>query len=89
MIRVRNTGGSLPAAELQYRLSLRDAPRHKRMNRLNGEINNRAKAENNTLKLVRQSFDHEPVPDSDLGQQVLRLARILLKLLPELTNEHA
>lgn len=35
--------GSLPAAELQYRLSLRDAPRRQRMNRLNWEINNRAK----------------------------------------------
>lgn len=35
--------GSLPAAELQYRLSLRDAPRRQRMNRLNWEINNRDK----------------------------------------------
>lgn len=35
--------GSMPAAELQYRLSLRDAPRRQRMNRLNWEINNRAK----------------------------------------------
>lgn len=35
--------GSLPAAELQYRLSFRDAPRRQRMNRLNWEINNRAK----------------------------------------------
>ncbi len=35
--------GSLLAAELQYRLSLRDAPRRQRMNRLNWEINNRAK----------------------------------------------
>ena len=35
--------GSLPAAELQYRLSLRDTPRRQRMNRLNWEINNRAK----------------------------------------------
>lgn len=35
--------GSLPAAELQYRLSLRDAPRRQRMNRLNWEINNSAK----------------------------------------------
>lgn len=34
--------GSLPAAELQYRFSLRDAPRRQRMNRLNWEINNRA-----------------------------------------------
>jgi len=34
--------GSLPAAELQYRLSLRDSPRRQRMNRLNWEINNRA-----------------------------------------------
>ncbi len=35
--------GSLAAAELQYRLSLRDAPRRQRINRLNWEINNRAK----------------------------------------------
>jgi hypothetical protein len=35
--------GSFPAAELQYRLSLRDAPRRQRLNRLNWEINSRAK----------------------------------------------
>ncbi|MBI5866599.1 MAG: hypothetical protein HZB38_19200 [Planctomycetes bacterium] len=35
--------GSLLAAELQYRLSLRDAPCRQRMNRLNWEINSRAK----------------------------------------------
>ncbi|MEP0848068.1 MAG: hypothetical protein HRF50_14760 [Phycisphaerae bacterium] len=35
--------GSLPAAELQYRLSLRDAPRRQRLNRLNWEIGNRTK----------------------------------------------
>lgn len=34
--------GSLLTAELQYRFSLRDAPRRQRMNRLNWEINNRA-----------------------------------------------
>lgn len=34
--------GSLPAAEIQYRLSLRDAPRRQRINRLNWEVNNRA-----------------------------------------------
>lgn len=35
--------GSLPAAELQYRLSLRDTPRRQRIARFNWEINNRAK----------------------------------------------
>jgi hypothetical protein len=33
--------GSLPAAELQYRLSLRGAPRRQRMSRLNWEVNSR------------------------------------------------
>ena len=44
--------GSLPAAELQYRLSLRDAPRRQRMSRLNWEINNRARWDDD---LVRRS----------------------------------
>lgn len=35
--------GSLPAAEFQYRLSLRDTPRRQRIARLNWEINNRTK----------------------------------------------
>lgn len=35
--------GSLVAAELQYRFSLRDAPRRQQMNRLNWEINNRTR----------------------------------------------
>ena len=35
--------GSFPAAELQYRLALRDNPRRQRINRLNWEIANRAR----------------------------------------------
>ena len=35
--------GSLPAAELQYRLSLCDTPRRQRITRLNWEINNRTR----------------------------------------------
>jgi len=42
--------GSLPAAELQYRLSLRDAPRRQRMNRLNWEINNRSKWDEDVVR---------------------------------------
>ncbi|MBW7905453.1 MAG: hypothetical protein LC135_03065 [Phycisphaerae bacterium] len=42
--------GSLPAAELQYRLSLRDAPRRQRMNRLNWEINNRTKWDEDVVR---------------------------------------
>jgi len=33
--------GSFPAAELQYRLALRDNPRRQRINRLNWEVGNR------------------------------------------------
>jgi len=35
--------GSFPAAELQYRLALRDNPRRQRINRLNWEVANRTK----------------------------------------------
>ena len=35
--------GSLPAAELQYRLSLRDGPRRQQINHLNWEVKNRVK----------------------------------------------
>jgi len=35
--------GSFPAAELQYRLALRDNPRRQRLNRLNWEVANRTK----------------------------------------------
>lgn len=35
--------GSFPAAELQYRLALRDNPRRQRLNRLNWEIANRTR----------------------------------------------
>jgi len=35
--------GSFPAAELQYRLALRDNPRRRHLNRLNWEVANRAK----------------------------------------------
>ncbi|MCZ2098846.1 MAG: hypothetical protein LC121_21800 [Anaerolineae bacterium] len=35
--------GSFPAAELQYRLALRDNPRRQRLNRLNWEVANRTR----------------------------------------------
>ncbi|GMU39087.1 MAG: hypothetical protein HS102_16970 [Planctomycetia bacterium] len=50
--------GSLPAAELQYRLSLRDAPRRQRMNRLNWEINNRAEWDEDVARRSRPAAAH-------------------------------
>ena len=42
--------GSLLAAELQYRLSLRDAPRRQQINRLNWEAKNRTKWDEDVVR---------------------------------------
>lgn len=57
--------GSLPAAELQYRLSLRDAPRRQRMNRLNWEINNRAKWDEDVVRRSPHAA-RQPLTDDEI-----------------------
>ena len=57
--------GSLPAAELQYRLSLRDAPRRQRMNRLNWEINNRAKWDEDVARRSSHAAK-QPLTDAEI-----------------------
>lgn len=57
--------GSLPAAELQYRLSLRDAPRRQRMNRLNWEINNRAKWDEDVARRSPHAAK-QPLTDAEI-----------------------
>ncbi len=42
--------GSFPAAELQYRLAVRDNPRRQRLNRLNWEVANRTKWDENVAR---------------------------------------
>ncbi|MBW7905341.1 MAG: hypothetical protein LC135_05115 [Phycisphaerae bacterium] len=69
--------GSLPAAELQYRLSLRDAPRRQRMNRLNWEINNRAKWDEDVARRSPHAA-RQPLTDAEIEtkrRELQQLAR--------------
>ncbi|MFO0840705.1 MAG: hypothetical protein U1D55_19525 [Phycisphaerae bacterium] len=67
--------GSLPAAELQYRLSLRDAPRRQRMNRLNWEINNRAVWDVDVACRSPHAAK-QPLTDSEIESRRLELQRL-------------
>ncbi|HMQ16495.1 MAG TPA: hypothetical protein PKC49_11020 [Phycisphaerae bacterium] len=67
--------GSLPAAELQYRLSLRDAPRRQRMNRLNWEINNRAKWDEDVARRSPHAAK-QPLTDAEIESRRLELQQL-------------
>ena len=67
--------GSLPAAELQYRLSLRDAPRRQRMNRLNWEINNRAKWDEDVARRSPHAAK-QPLTDEEIESRRLELQQL-------------
>ena len=67
--------GSLPAAELQYRLSLRDAPRRQRMNRLNWEINNRAKWDEDVARRSPHAA-RQPLTDAEIESRRLELQQL-------------
>jgi hypothetical protein len=67
--------GSLPAAELQYRLSLRDAPRRQRMNRLNWEINNRAKWDEDVARRSPHAAK-QPLTDAELQSRRRELQQL-------------
>ncbi|MCK4340142.1 MAG: hypothetical protein KAY37_00275 [Phycisphaerae bacterium] len=67
--------GSLPAAELQYRLSLRDIPRRQRINRLNWEINNRTKW-NGDVARGSPHAAKQPLSDAELESRRRELQRL-------------
>lgn len=67
--------GSLPAAELQYRLSLRDAPRRQRMNRLNWEINNRAKWDEDVARRSPHAA-RQPLTDDEIESKRRELQQL-------------
>jgi hypothetical protein len=67
--------GSLPAAELQYRLSLRDAPRRQRMNRLNWEINNRAKWDEDVARRSPHAA-RQPLTDDEVESKRRELQQL-------------
>lgn len=67
--------GSLPVAELQYRLSLRDAPRRQRMNRLNWEIHNRAKWDE-AIARRPQHAAKQPLSDEEVEGRRIELQQL-------------
>ncbi len=67
--------GSLPAAELQYRLSLRDAPRRQRMNRLNWEINNRAMWDDDVARRSPHAAK-QPLTDGEIESRRAELQQL-------------
>lgn len=67
--------GSLPAAELQYRLSLRDAPRRQRMNRLNWEINNRVKWDEDVARRSPHAA-RQPLTDAEVESKRRELQQL-------------
>ena len=67
--------GSLPAAELQYRLSLRDAPRRQRMSRLNWEINNRAKWDEDVARRSPHAAK-QPLTDAEIEARRTELQQL-------------
>ncbi len=73
--------GSFPAAELQYRLALRDNPRRQRLNRLNWEVANRTKWDED---VARGSQHAAPVPltEPELDARRTELQRLSRTSLP-------
>lgn len=79
--------GSLPAAELQYRLSLRDVPRRQRMSRLNWEVNSRAKWDED----VARGSPHAaavPLTEPELETRRAELQRLSRTSLPWRTLQY-
>jgi len=73
--------GSFPAAELQYRLSLRDQPKRQRLSRLNWELANRTKWDED---VARGSPHAAAVPLTESEQEARRpeLPRLSRTSLP-------
>ncbi len=73
--------GSFPAAELQYRLSLRDQPKRQRLSRLNWELANRTKWDDD----VARGSPHAaavPLTDPELETRRAELQRLSRTSLP-------
>ena len=67
--------GSLPAAELHYRLALRDAPKRQRIQRLNWEINNHA-CWNPDVARGSPHAARQPLTDAELESRRAELQRL-------------
>ncbi len=73
--------GSFPAAELQYRLSLRDQPKRQRLSRLNWELANRTKWDDD----VARGSPHAaavPLTEPELDARRAELQRLSRTSLP-------
>ena len=73
--------GSFPAAEVQYRLALRDNPRRQRLNRLNWELANRTKWDED----VARGSPHAvavPLSEAELDARRVELQRLSRTSLP-------
>lgn len=73
--------GSFPAAELQYRLALRDNPRRQRLNRLNWEVANRTKWDEDVAR-GSQHAAAVPLTEPDLEVRRAELQRLSRTSLP-------
>lgn len=67
--------GSFAAAELQYRFTLRDNPRRQRLNRLNWEIANRAKWDDDIAR-GSQHAARVPLTEAELEARRAELRRL-------------
>lgn len=73
--------GSFPAAELQYRLALRDNPRRQRINRLNWEVANRTKWDEDVAR-GSQHAAAVPLTEPELDARRAELRRLSSTSLP-------
>jgi hypothetical protein len=73
--------GSFPAAELQYRLALRDNPRRQRLNRLNWEVANRTKWDEDVAR-GSQHAAAVPLTEPELDARRAELRRLSSTSLP-------
>ncbi len=67
--------GSFPAAELQYHLALRDNPRRQRINRLNWEVANRTKWDEDVAR-GSQHAAKQPLTDPEIGSRRIELQQL-------------
>ncbi|MEW6198039.1 MAG: hypothetical protein AB1601_05165 [Planctomycetota bacterium] len=73
--------GSFPAAELQYRLAVRDNPRRQRLNRLNWEVANRTKWDEDVAR-GSQHAAAVPLTEAELDTRRAELRRVSSTSLP-------
>ncbi len=73
--------GSFPAAELQYRLALRDNPRRQRLNRLNWEVANRTKWDEDVARGSQHAVA-VPLAEAELDARRAELQRLARTSLP-------